>query len=89
MLAAKVFAWDKNATAIPTEVKSKGIVNGVTFENGETVLWLKTGKKIFLRDVESFNLPRENNTGRLKPSELNRPDSIVNKNTNKYKNHMN
>ena len=57
MYSAKVFAWDKSSGTIPTEVRSKGIVDGVTFENDETVLWLKSGKKIFLRDVKSFNLP--------------------------------
>ena len=87
---AKVFAWDKNAAPVATEVKSKGIVNGVTFENGETVLWLKTGKKIFLRDVESFNLANEKKIDKKNLAHLNRPEKIINKEAvNKYKNIMN
>ena len=88
--SAKIFAWDKNATPIATEVKSKGVVNGVTFENGETVLWLKTGKKIFLRDVESFNLGNEKKAERRDLSNLKRPEKVINKEAlNKYKNVMN
>lgn len=50
----KVFAWDKYADPISVATKSTGIVESVFFENGETVLKVD-GKKVFLRDVDSFH----------------------------------
>ena len=38
------------------ETKVKGNVESVFFENGETVLMVD-GKKVFLRDVDSFHVP--------------------------------
>lgn len=51
-----VLAWDETAEPIPVETKVKGQVQSVFFENGETVL-LVDGKKVFLRDVDSFHVP--------------------------------
>ena len=36
------------------------MITGVSFENGETVFTLKSGKKAFLRDVESFKMLKNN-----------------------------
>jgi flagellar basal-body rod modification protein FlgD len=52
----KVFAWDRFADPIDVQTKSTGIVESVFFENGETVLKVD-GKKVFLRDVDSFHNP--------------------------------
>lgn len=54
-----VFAYDDANTPIKVDTKTTGIVNSVTFENGETVLKLKDGSRVFLRDVDVFNLPKE------------------------------
>lgn len=58
----EVRAWDSQMQQFKAETKSKGVVHGVDFENGETILTLENGKKVFLRDVDSFKLPKNNNT---------------------------
>lgn len=52
----RVFAWDKFADPIDVQTKTTGKVESVFFENGETVLKVD-GKKVFLRDVDSFHNP--------------------------------
>ena len=52
----EVRAWDQELSEFRGETKSKGLITGVSFENGETVFTLKSGKKAFLRDVESFKM---------------------------------
>jgi flagellar basal-body rod modification protein FlgD len=52
----QVYAWDQNAEPIQVETKVKGVVQSVFFENGENVLMVD-GKKVFLRDVDSFHTP--------------------------------
>ncbi|MDH5580827.1 MAG: hypothetical protein OEY33_02905, partial [Bdellovibrionales bacterium] len=59
----QILAWDENLTPFQGQTKASGMVRGVTFEDGETVLKLEDGKKIFLRDVESFRLPIQNKRG--------------------------
>ncbi len=51
-----VLAWDDNADPMEVQTKVKGQVESVFFENGEAVL-LVDGKKVFLRDVDSFHVP--------------------------------
>ena len=58
--AFKVFAWDETNQTFTGETKSNGIVQGVSFKQGNTVLKLDDGKEIFLHDVEKFELPRDN-----------------------------
>ncbi len=61
----QVYAWDQNADPIKVATKSTGIVESVYFENGETVLQVD-GKKVFLRDVDSFHTAgslKRDNTG--------------------------
>jgi flagellar basal-body rod modification protein FlgD len=50
----QVYAWDQFADPIEVKSKATGIVESVYFENGETVLMVN-GKKVFLRDVDSFH----------------------------------
>lgn len=64
----EVWAFDKDMNKFKAETKSTGIVNGVDFENGETVFTLQNGNKVFLRDVDSFKLP---NNGQLGKSGIN------------------
>ena len=37
--------------------RAEGMVTGVRFENGETIFDVSGGRKVFLKDVESFSLP--------------------------------
>jgi len=53
----EVRGWDNEMNEFKGETKGTGTVTGVHFENGETILTLKDGKKVFLRDVDSFKLP--------------------------------
>lgn len=55
-----VTAYDESMNKFKGETKSTGLVTGVHFENGEAVLELDRGKKVFLRDVESFSLAKNN-----------------------------
>jgi flagellar basal-body rod modification protein FlgD len=52
-----VQAWNDRFESIPVESKATGTVTGVNFDNGEVVLLVDGNKKVFLRDVDSFNLP--------------------------------
>lgn len=60
-----VFAWDNNADPIEVKTKNTGVVESVFFENGETVLMVE-GKKVFLRDVDSFHTPGALQRGQAK-----------------------
>lgn len=52
----QVMAWDETSEALEVTTKTTGVVESVFFEDGETVLLVK-GKKVFLRDVDSFHVP--------------------------------
>ena len=54
--SVNVLAWDRFSEPMNVETKVKGNVESVFFENGETVLMVD-GKKVFLRDVDSFHVP--------------------------------
>ena len=55
-----ITGWDKDFNQFTAETKTRGLVTGVNFENGKTILVVDGAKKIFLRDVESFQLPVNN-----------------------------
>jgi len=57
----EVRAWDSKMDEFKGETKAVGVVTGVNFENGETVLTIDGKKKVFIRDVQSFKLPEEKN----------------------------
>lgn len=50
----QIIAYDKQLQEFPVQSKVSGVVTGVSFEDGETVLTVDNGKKIFLRDADSF-----------------------------------
>lgn len=58
----QVHAWDYQSDPIQVKTKVTGKVESVFFENGQTVL-LVDGKKVFLRDVDSFHMPGTNSQG--------------------------
>jgi flagellar basal-body rod modification protein FlgD len=51
---AQVKAWDNMGNAVGTKTEATGIVQSVTFDEGEPVLTVG-GQKVFLRDVQSFH----------------------------------
>lgn len=55
----EVRAWDNKMEPFLGSTKATGIVTGVNFENGETILEVDNSKKVFLRDVDSFQVPRK------------------------------
>lgn len=52
----EVIAFDQNNNKFNGSTKSEGLVQGVHFEDGETILTLQGGKKVFLKDVHSFSV---------------------------------
>lgn len=50
----QIIAYDKQFQQFPVQSKVSGVVTGVSFEDGETVLTVDGGKKVFLRDADSF-----------------------------------
>ena len=55
-----VDAWDATMANFKGETKAVGQVTGVTFEQGQPVLILDGKKRVFLRDVESFQINDDN-----------------------------
>lgn len=58
----EVRAFDQQFQPFMGETKTSGLVTGVGFDNGEMIMTLNNGKKVFLRDVENFKLPNNSNT---------------------------
>ena len=54
-----VMAFDDKNEKFMGQTRAEGTVTGVRFENGETILDVAGGKKVFLKDVESFALPEK------------------------------
>ena len=55
----EVTAWDEQFNQFKGETKSEGTVTGVTFEGDEMVLVVDGSKKVFLRDVQTFSMPKQ------------------------------
>jgi len=75
----KVFAWDKNMLNFNGETKTKGVVTGVNFEDGETILNIDNKRKVFLRDVDSFLMTKDSNLNVNKP-DMNKATEVFAKN---------
>lgn len=67
--SVQVHAWDYQADPIDVKTKVTGTVESVFFENGQTVL-LVDGKKVFLRDVDSFHIPGKNAQNNITKTEV-------------------
>lgn len=52
-----VVAFDDKNEKFFGDTRAEGTVTGVRFENGETIFDVSGGKKVFLKDVESFSMP--------------------------------
>jgi flagellar basal-body rod modification protein FlgD len=53
-----VVAFDDKNEKFFGSTRAEGTVTGVRFENGETIFDVSGGKKVFLKDVESFSVPQ-------------------------------
>ena len=53
----EILAYDEKYQQFRGETKTSGMVTGVHFEEGETILTVDNNKQVFLRDVKSFKLP--------------------------------
>ncbi len=51
---AQVKAWDDLGNEVVSRTEATGVVNSVTFDEGEPVLTVN-GQKVYLRDVQSFH----------------------------------
>lgn len=51
---AQVKAWDSMGQEVGTKTEATGVVQSVTFDEGEPVLTV-AGQKVYLRDVQSFH----------------------------------
>ena len=56
----EITGWDEQFNPFDVNSKSRGLVTGVNFEDGRTVLIVDGKKKVHLQDVESFRLPVHN-----------------------------
>ena len=65
--AIEVKAWDESLTPFSGKTKGSGIVTGVQFENGETVLILNGKKRARLKDIDSFEKTDDNSNKIIKP----------------------
>ena len=54
-----VKAWDDEYQTFSGETKAEGVITGVDFEDGQTMLTIDGKKKVALKDVESFFMPKE------------------------------
>jgi flagellar basal-body rod modification protein FlgD len=64
----EVRAWDHAFNDFKGETQTQGLVTGVSFENGETVLEVDGSKKIFLRDVSNFKMADDMSGAKKLPS---------------------
>lgn len=77
---AQVKAWDNMGNDIGTRTEATGVVQSVTFDEGEPVLTVG-GQKVFLRDVKSFHTA-ESNTHAANNSVLSGHDGSIQFNNN-------
>lgn len=60
----EVIAFDQNQEKFLGDTKASGTVQSVSFDNGETVLSLTNGRKVFLKDVQNFSLSQQESAGK-------------------------
>lgn len=64
---AVVKAWDKNGQEVMAQTHATGVVQSVSFEDGEPMLTVD-GQKVYLRDVATFQLPKNNRVQQALPT---------------------
>lgn len=63
----EVIGFDENNTKFLGSTRAEGLVQGIHFEDGETILDLSNGKKVFLKDVQSFAVAENNDSSKNIP----------------------
>lgn len=64
----EVIGFDENNVKFNGSTRSEGLVQGIHFEDGETVLDLSNGKKVFLKNVQSFSVAESLDSGKKVPA---------------------
>lgn len=64
----EVIGFDESNNRFAGSTRSEGLVQGVHFEDGETILDLANGKKVFLKDVHSFSVADNVDSGKKVPA---------------------
>ncbi|MBY0412524.1 MAG: hypothetical protein K2Q18_00090 [Bdellovibrionales bacterium] len=64
----EVIGFDENNNKFAGSTRAEGLVQGVHFEDGETILDLANGKKVFLKDVHSFAVAENNDASKNVPA---------------------
>ncbi|MBC7715186.1 MAG: hypothetical protein H7177_17710 [Rhizobacter sp.] len=64
----EVIGFDKDNNKFAGSTRAEGLVQGVHFEDGETILDLANGKKVFLKDVQSFAVAENVDQGNKVPA---------------------
>jgi len=78
----EVIGFDANDQKFAGSTRSEGMVQAVHFEDGETVLNLANGKKVFLKDVQSFGVAENVDQGKNIPALQKQAASAYNKTEN-------
>lgn len=73
-----VQAYDDKYQAFNGETRATGMVTGVSFENGQTILTVDGNRKVALRDVDSFMAPKQKHAA-----------ANINQKNNELRNHAN
>ena len=55
----QIKAWDELKNEIPVETQAEGLVTGVAFDQYGEPMVTVDGKRVYLRDIQSFQLPPE------------------------------
>ncbi|MCR9204463.1 MAG: flagellar hook assembly protein FlgD [Halobacteriovoraceae bacterium] len=79
----KVLAYDEKFQAFSGETRAQGVVTGVSFEDGETILTVDGKRKVALRDVDSFHSPKQKHAAARTPQVGNQANAAYNKNSEK------
>jgi flagellar basal-body rod modification protein FlgD len=64
----EIIGFDENNNKFAGSTRAEGIVQGVHFEDGETVLDLANGKKVFVKNVQSFSVAENLDPGKNAPA---------------------
>jgi flagellar basal-body rod modification protein FlgD len=81
-----VIAFDDKNEKFMGVTRAEGTVTGVRFENGETILDVNGGRKVYLKDVESFSLPEKDFASKKMPALQKQAASIYNQVENQTSN---
>ena len=79
-----VLAFDAQYAKFNGKSQVEGIVTGVNFENGETILTVNNGSKVALRDVRQFKIPEDSHRENVEKIVRKNMKKIYNNSVNNY-----